>query len=285
VSSDAFCTIGRAMAIPWKLLFKSSTIASQAADALVWPDEAGFGSDIVRSLDEAVGDAGYLRQLQVTFTRTSSATLSEDVDVCTFHFAKLSAEDFSNAWVTADYAAVETAFDTWWTALKPNFPAGTKLYQYRWYKSGPANPIAGPALRITTKNVAGTGTGSVVPPQCAESITEVVRIRKHWGRFYLPAMIVGAYDAYGRIAASMFGGAGGVLSNTVTLYNACRTAGVVPVVYSKAKPSRTTKHGTVLPPQPARAYAVDNLQMDDIVDVIRRRRYDTAITKTRTALS
>jgi hypothetical protein len=273
------------MAIPWKLLFKSSTIASQAADALVWPDEAGFGSDIVRALDEVVGDPGFLRQLQVTFTRTSSATLSEDVDVCTFHFTKLSAEDFTNSWVTADYTGIETAFDTWWGAIKSAFPAGTKLHQYRWYKTGPAYPHSGPAVRITTKDVAGTGTGSVVPPQCAESITEIVRIRKHWGRFYLPAMVVGGYDAYGRIASSMFGGASGLLSATVTLYNACRTNGTPPVVYSKAKPQRTTKHGVVLPPQPARAYAVDNLQMDDIVDVIRHRRYDTAITKTRTALS
>lgn len=266
----------------WKLLFKGGGVLTQAADALIWPDEAGYGSDVVRALDEAVGDAGYLRKLHVTFSRNPLGS-SEDVDVVTFHFAKIASDEATNAWVTGDYTALEALFNTWWTALKPNYSSTTKLHQYRWYKAGPAWPISGPPVRITTPDTAGThASAGMLPPQCSPNVSEHTRIRKHWGRFYLPAPNVDVSDITARIDATFR-----VLISTssTTLYNGARTAGYIPVVYSAAKPARKTKHGLDLPPQAARAYAVEQLVVDDVWDVIRSRRYAAGINIATTTLT
>lgn len=141
------------MAAWTKILFKGGGILTQAADALIWPDEAGYGSDVVRALDESVGDSPFLRKLQVSFTRQSSASLAEDVAVCTFHMAKNVSGEPDTNWVTGDYTAAEALYDTWWTAVKAFYGGSTsswtKLKDYRWYRTGPAFPLSGPPVRIT----------------------------------------------------------------------------------------------------------------------------------------
>jgi len=60
---------------------------------------------------------------------------------------------------------------------------------------------------------------------------------------------------------------------------------MVPVVWSIAKPERPKAGGGTLPAAPAVAYEVTSLQMDNLFDVIRSRRYDVATIKTNTALT
>jgi hypothetical protein len=271
------------MAFPYKLLFKGGGVLTQVADALIWPDEAGFGSDVVRSLDETVGDPGYLRKLQVTFTRGASG-LSEDVAVCTFDLAKVVSEDFV-AWnVTPDLATCEARFNTWWAAVKAIYRTDTVLSQYRWYKSGPAFPVSGPPVRITTPATPGTVTTATTqaPPQCAIDVSEHTRLRKHWGRFYLPAPAISAFAATGRLSSA---NVTMISTATVALYNGLKADGFPVVVYSRAKPERKAKSGATLPPQPARAYLVEELKVDDIIDVIRRRRYDKPVNFVTTVLT
>lgn len=268
-----------------KIIFKGAGVISQVADALINPEQAGYGSDVVRALDETVGDVGYLKKLHVVWTRTPPTGGTEDVAVCTFHLARSVGDEPSTNWTAAEYAAAEVRFDTWWGAVKDKFPTWVVLSQYRWYKSGPAWPISGPAVRLTARSVAGTGVGQSCPPQVAASVTEVTRIAKSWGRFYLPAVITGVIDGSGRLGATHLNGTNGLLTKSVTLYDGLNTDGTPVVVYSAAKPARKTKRGLDLPPQPARALAVESLQVDDTLDVIRSRRYEHGATKTRTNLA
>lgn len=268
----------------WKILFKdiAGGVLTQAADALIWPDEAGYGSDVVRALDETVGDAGFLRKLHLNFSR-SPAGSTEDLAVATFHFAKIASDEATNAWVAADYAAIEARFATAWTALKPSWYNNVALTQYRWYRTGPAFPISGPPVRITTVNTPGTDSSyGSLPPQVSPNVSEHTRLRKHWGRFYLPAPSWNVNAASGRLNTTFRT----LMSTTWTaLYNGCRTDGYIPVVYSKAKPARKTKAGLTLPPQPARAYAVEVLDVDDVWDVIRSRRYGAPTARSTTTLT
>lgn len=235
-----------------------------------------------------------MRKLMWRLSRTPATGGTEDVDVCTFHFLKVAAGS-PVAWTdSTDLPALETLLGNYWGSLKANYSTFIHSDQYRWYKDGPAfyelrdgvyKPLlsGNPAIRVQEVDVPGTsGITTVLPPQSAISVTEKTESRHNWGRWYLPAATSGICDAAGRILAVTVGQ---MLGYAVTFYNAARAAGYQPVVWSIQKPERPKKNGDVLPEQPARAYEVLSLQMDDLFDVIRSRRWDTSVTKTNTVLT
>jgi hypothetical protein len=229
-----------------------------------------------------------LRKLEVHWSRTPSVGVVQDDDICTFHFLNLTAGAPDATWVDADYAQVEAAFDAAWTSIKVYYAAEMKLSQYVWRADGPAFKPFGaalaPTLRATARSVPGTNavTGSVpMPPQCAMSVTETTdakftvhgvgvpgdavgtgrtQVRNRWGRFYLPAMATSILsDGRFSVANSAI-----VADAFHTMYNSCVSAGNIPVMYSP-----TTGH----------AWSVTGLHIDDIVDVVRSRRYTTPLTR------
>lgn len=243
-----------------------------------------------------VEDAFELRKLQVRWSRAPAGGTTEDVDVCTFHFLKLASGVPTNSWVTGDYTTLESAFGTFWGSIKVNWASWIHLDQYRWYADGPDfyhletgdtiyKPNGdNPARRVTEVDVAGTLTGgtSMLPPQVAMTVTEKTSSRKHWGRFFLPGMSATNTSADGRISSSSLSS---LLSAAVTFYNAARAASLIPVVFSIQKPVRPKKPSGTLPAVGAVAYEISSLQMDDLFDVIRSRRYGAATIKTNTALT
>jgi len=234
-----------------------------------------------------------LRRLQWRLSRAPGARI-EDVDVMTFHFIKASGGTPGTYNDAVDLAAVETALNNYTTALKSDWHSFIHSDQYRWYKDGPAfyhAPDGGqpyylpngdnPAIRITEVDVAGTASStSALPPQCAVTITEKTSARKHWGRWYIPVSNTGDTDNTGLLSSAPT-----FLSSSVAFYNACRAAQMVPVVFSIQKPERPKKPSGTLAAQPAIAYEVLALQCDNIVDIIRRRRYRNATSKTSTTLT
>jgi hypothetical protein len=237
-----------------------------------------------------------LRRLQWRFSRSPAGGIAEDQDVCTFHFIKATGGTPGTYVDGTDLPAVETAAGTFFNAIKNFFPTWFHSDQYRWYKDGPAYyelngdgtayipiPAGNPAIRVTEVDVAGAVGTAACPPQTAMTVTERCSSRVHWGRFYLPAPgAVSSCDVDGRIAAAT---QTGILAAAVSFYNACRTASMVPVVFSIQKPARHKKNGALLPAAPAVAYEVTSLQMDNLFDVIRTRRYRAATVKTNTALT
>lgn len=221
------------------------------------------------------------RKLQVRWNRTPSGR-AEDVDVITFTFLRrdvsgLPTDDWSDP---SHYAAVETAFGALWTTLKPQYPSWYTLAQYRWSKDGPgwrASPTPyNPAVRVTDVSVAGTGTNATstyMPPQVALSCTEKVAVRPSWGRFYFPIAKC-LTDTYGAVESSWRDAYADAFE---TFYLACRTAECIPVVYAPALPIRDRhRAGAVVGQIPARGdvvYEVLSIQVDDIFDIIRSRRF------------
>jgi hypothetical protein len=274
-------------------------------DRLVDPDEdpAALSAEMSAAEFEASGawlvtdftGTFELRRLQWRLSRAPAGGTSEDQDVCTFHFIKATGGTPGTYVDGTDLPAVETALGTYWGTLKTNMPTFLHSDQFRWYKDGPAYyelngdgtayvPIAAgnPAIRVTEVDVAGSAATAALPPQSAVTVTERTSSRLHWGRWYLPSPAAAVADTDGRLASGQITS---WLGAAVTFYNACRAAQMVPVVWSIQKPTRHKKNGATLAPAPAVAYEVTSLQMDNLFDVIRSRRYRAATVKTNTALT
>lgn len=235
-----------------------------------------------------------LRKLHWRLSRAPAGRI-EDVDVCTFHFIKVSG-GAPAAWNDAtDLAAIEADFTTFVAAIRASWFPFTHSDQYRWYKDGPAFyalngdgtayvPVGdNPAIRVTEVDVAGLAADSAcLPPQVAMSVTEVTSARKHWGRFYLPQQSPGLLDATGLLKSSTITT---VMTPAMVFYNARKAAGTPVCVFCIPKPVRHTSSGSSLVADLGHAYEVTALQMDDIPDIIRSRRYKSSVTKTRTALT
>jgi hypothetical protein len=234
------------------------------------------------------GDPFELRKLQVLFGRSSGAATPEDDAVITFHLLKLAAGVPSADWTVQNFVDVETAFDTFWNAIKNTQSVNLRLKQLRWYATGPQIDIAlgapgrtGPPRRVVERNLPGTSPFSppvAMPPQVAISVTEKTAVASAWGRFYLPAPLAtsAVWTGAGRLDPAYQTTLGNAAD---AFYEACRTAGLPVVVYSAAKPERETKAGLTLPAVAARALTVDQLQVDDLADVIRSRRWNAPLLR------
>lgn len=174
------------------------------------------------------------------------------------HWLNTTGGDLDTTWTSGDFSAVETGLQTFWSGLSTWVSSIYRLEEIRWYGYGPDtvgtkdDPI--PVYRVTA--VAGTpqgGASSGSPSTNACAITLKTALRKHWGRFYVPINAT-KLDVAGRLSSA----------NCDTLAAAAQaflrsgeSAGVYPVVYDKARKS---------------AFTANDLQVDDIADVIRRRR-------------
>jgi hypothetical protein len=227
---------------------------------------------------ETVEGTFELRKVQIRWGRNSGAAAGTDDAVTTHHFLRAPSGVPSDAWVTADFTAVETALATFWTSIKNLYTASTVYKQVRWYKAGPAIlPPQGP-VRVIDPAVPGSfaDTNDEMPPQVAISVTEKTVDATAWGRFYLPNVAAGVANISGRIATAE---QTQLADAADVLYEACVAAACFPVVYSAAKPVRTTAGGTSLPARTARALPVKQIQIDDVFDVIRSRRWNEPLLR------
>ena len=203
-----------------------------------------------------------MRKLQIVWSRVAPTGVSTDPAVTTHHFLNLTGGNPDSTWVDADFLVVENAVDAWWGVLDSEWPTGTAIDQYRWYRASAAIdaivPGDNPAVRIIERNLPGIATAPPLPPQVAISVTEKTALRKKWGRFYLPPCTATNMTTGGTIGG---GFCDLILNTTKDMYAACRSADIMPVVYSR---------------QNGAAYEVEKLQVDNLFDVIRSRRWKTA---------
>jgi hypothetical protein len=225
------------------------------------------------------------RRLSVLFTRPAEDALQFGVNL-----VKLTGGAPDDGWVDADYADVEAHMDTLWNTLKvfyktPTVAGGYTLSEYRWHRWGVGVGRPNPQVRDILRNVPGTSASGVeLPPQVAISVTFKTSRRRSWGRAYLPGPVSddvtpaqhidpGVVDTF-RTAWGTFADAMKANGHPMVVW--CpRVAGAPPIIVGG--------HQQV-PDASSFALTVDQIQVDDVYDTVRRRRTKHGIYRSTHAL-
>lgn len=203
----------------------------------------------------APGSGVGVRRAVLLITRN---TMHAAADPLQFHF------DFLNrtggvpddTWTDTDYTTLEGYLDTFWTTMRNFVPSGCAYAQTSWYRVGSGISAPNPAERVVVKvsPIVGTGTATLHPPQCACSITFRTAVRRSWGRTYLP-FLSPSLSASGVIPSGVVDQAA---TATQTLATSAASSDFSLVVISSHLNA---------------ALNVEKVEVDDNVDVIRRRRW------------
>jgi hypothetical protein len=165
------------------------------------------------------------------------------------------------------WGAVAANFDAFHDAIKPYIHANLKPRELRHYRPVENPTDDGSPIRIDT--LAKPFNNTAAPPcptQVAMSITERTGLRRHWGRVYLPGLLSNQVQATGRWNSLAVAGVAAALAG---YYNVLVGEGIQPIVVTTVR-----RAGIIdLAGWSARGYLpVELLQIDDVPDVIRRRR-------------
>jgi hypothetical protein len=204
----------------------------------------------------AVASGGIGVRRCVCVVARSTAHASSDVAEFHFDFLNITGGAPDDTWVDADYTTLETAILAFWTTAKQYASTGYSLAELRWYRVGAGVVKPNPAVRVNTlaSPVAGTGTANLLPPQVACSVTFRTAVRRSWGRTYLP--LTGVSLAAGEVFSNAMVG---TLANAAqTLLQSAASSDFVQVV--------TSLHLNA-------ALAVEHVEVDNVPDIIRRRRW------------
>lgn len=201
-----------------------------------------------------------VRRCVLHFDRTTWHTGSDDAEMH-FDFLNITGGDPDDTWTSGDYTTLEGHLDTWWGSVKPLVYSGVKLSAYDWYRYGPGVGSPNPAERVTSRSVAGTAGAPALPPQVACSITLRTGVRRSWGRTYLPGLASGVMDTPGTLASA---NVDTIAAATAALYSSANADDFPMVVVSK--------HLSAV-------LSVEAVEVDNDLDVIRRRRWKTATYK------
>jgi len=201
-----------------------------------------------------------VRRCTVTIDRTL-VEASLDPASIHFDFLNMTAGNPDDTWTTTDYTTLEGYITTFWNAIISKLPPNHVATAYTWHRVGAGVTKPNPAERIlSTPGVSmPTGTG-VNAPQVACSITFRTGVRRSWGRTYLP---------YGGVLTS----ARRIPSADVTaIANAMNT-----LVTSAAS---SDFHLVVTSGHLSSSLNVEHIEVDDVSDIVRRRRHKRSVTKT-----
>lgn len=199
-------------------------------------------------------DNFHWKKVQVSISRDDG----EDLCTNTFQFVNITSGVVDSSWIAADYATVEARLTTFYNAVKGNLAKQAAALTYRWYDMPRAAGVENPPVeRITAAVPDLNPTPGMLIPQAACSITKVVPMRKHWGRIYLGPLNSSSTDNLtenGRLKNT-------VVDSIATAHQAM-VAGLQAddfpmVVYDQA-------HSAL--------FAVEGTRVDNIVDIVRRRR-------------
>lgn len=216
------------------------------------------------------------RRLVVEFTRGTPATTIEDKAHCTFDLINITSGQVDTSWTSGDFTTCETFFDEWLTAWKMGLGGAYTVTRYKWYRMRFREVMTvthrfeetGPPVRSQAKTIVGTSSANPLPYQVAMSVTEKTGVPKHWGRFYLPGITENMLTSdYGRWSTSW---TSTVANASAELYDDLAGAEFFPVV-------PVTQVNKVLT---GGLLGVSSIQVDDIPDVIRRRRPRQPVVRT-----
>ena len=171
------------------------------------------------------------------------------------HYINTTGGDLDTTWITADFTAVESAIQTFWTAMAGYIFTGVRLVEHRWYRFGPGVMKPNPPVRSTVIGTPIPGTSSSgTAYQVAQTFTLRTALRRHWGRFYLP-IGTSALSAPGQWPSSTVDSWAALVK---TMFNTPQTSqGITPCVYDRVR---------------KQALGVIAVEADSVPDIVRRRR-------------
>lgn len=204
----------------------------------------------------AAGSGGIgVRRVTLVLDRSTYSPGDDDATLH-FDFLNITAGSPDDTWTTGDYTTLETLLASFWTVAKAYTSSKTQLREYRWHRvgTGVAKPNPAERTNVLGSMVPGTGTSGPNAPQVACSLTFRTAVRNSWGRTYIP------FDS-GSLTANQRLGTGtvdAIAAGLNTLVTGAASADFRLVVTSLAKSA---------------ALNVERIEVDDVLDVIRRRRW------------
>lgn len=243
--------------VPW-----SPTITNAADRDGYWGTQSKEDGTVMTSVS---GGGPSCWRCQHRFSRTTPAATREDIATTTLHIAKNPGAGQRAVGVTTELAAIEAILDVFWGTVTGYMSAAFTLTEYRWFKVAANDPLSdegypmhGPPIRITGKSLVGTNSGFRGADQVSATITSKTASRKHWGRIYLPgiknSLIEGTYGRFTTAYVDAMGLAYRTLVNSL----AAAAGGVYEL--------------GVWSPRGLAFLNTTSVQVDDIPDIIRRRR-------------
>jgi hypothetical protein len=204
--------------------------------------------------------------VQCTFDRTA-LRIDEDDAAITFHIRQVveAAPDFLPV-TDEGRSDFINRLSQWWGGVAPHVTSHVFLKESRFYEVPDGGPFPnkdprshmGDPVLVHTWNSVGQNASGALPPQAAISVTLKTAHRLRWGRYYLPAPARGTMDDKGAIDVAV---ATALAAATQKLTDRSGT-GACATVFSRL-------HWNHEDPE--------KIQVDDIFDVIRRRRYSSPL--------
>lgn len=232
------------------------------------------------------------RYVVLRFSRNTPAGTAEDYAQFGFNVVNITGGDIDKTWTDQDYTDVQAAITEFWTYLQTHMSTAFTLVDIRYYlrQFNPKLPLGqpvtaidpatnkpykrfaqqGPPAKVFIGNAAGAAVATVLPYQHALSVTFKTPAPRHWGRIYIPGLTVSDMATLGRFSTVIVTGIANQAAELVDDLAAKGFQLVVP----------TTQVSSVFS---LNLQMVTAIQVDDIPDVIRRRRAKMAAIRTQGA--
>lgn len=214
----------------------------------------GYGETqiVTGGTSAAIGDGVGVRRLTLVLDRTA---VEAGLDPAVMHFdiLNMTGGNPDDTWTTGDFTTCEGYAKTMMSSLATYMQTNHSVTQYVWHRVGTGVPKPNPAERIFIDGSPVVGSGGAPELQCAASITFRTGVRKSWGRTYLPfgASLLAAR----RLSVAQCNGIGGAVNTFVTSLAA------------------SDFHLVVVSGTLNSSLNVEKIEVDDVPDVIRRRRH------------
>jgi hypothetical protein len=203
-----------------------------------------------------------VRRATLVFDRSTAVPADDDMTMH-FDFLNMTSGSPDDTWITSDFTTLETALQAFWSSAKVYSPPKVALREIRWHRVGVGIPKPNPAERsfVLPTMTPGTGTPGLMPPQCACSITFRTAVRKNWGRTYLP-FYGASLSSEQRLSSSQVPTIAGIANTLVT------------------SAASSDFHLVVTSNKLSAALIAERVEVDDVLDIIRRRRWKHTVNRT-----
>jgi len=217
---------------------------------------------------------GEWRHIQVVYENLITG-LAADRCVISFDIANITNGGLDSSWTDTDRTTVASHLQTLlgqWGAYQSAALKATEMRFYRRafnpYTSEKPFAPGGPPEQVFPMGFVGQGT-SVIPHQVALTHTEITAYPRHWGRVYWPGATYGPTLMYqdGIAVPAHVDAFAAAVHDTYDALMQAQFFPVVPTTMALKVPSRNL-------------LGIQKIQVDDIYDVVRRRRRRNAAYKT-----